>query len=119
MIQNMKDNEPNEINSTVENITHASLQSADMDRLTKQMPNRFGPVFSLTMKTEKYAQWLPSKLRIFQHATSLGGVESLIEWRKMSDHSAPGDILRLSVGIETLEDLQKDLSKGFKALLEG
>ncbi|KAH7205447.1 Cys/Met metabolism PLP-dependent enzyme-domain-containing protein [Fusarium redolens] len=119
MTEKIKDNKPNEVNSTVENITHASLQSSDMEWLTKQMPNGFGPVFSLTMKTEKYAQWLPSKLRIFQHATSLGGVESLIEWRKMSDHSAPGDILRISVGIESLEDLQKDLSNGFKALLEG
>lgn len=119
MTEKIKDNKPNEVNSTVEKIKHASLQSSDMEWLTKQMPNGFGSVFSLTMKTEMYAQWLPSKLRIFQHATSLGGVESLIEWRKMSDHSAPGDILRISVGIESLEDLQKDLSNGFKALLEG
>jgi cystathionine beta-lyase len=82
------------------------------------MPNGFGPVFGLVMKSEKCAKWLQSKLRIFQHATSLGGMESLIEWRKMSDHSAEGDVLRVSVDIETLDDLQKDLSNGFKAIME-
>ncbi|KAJ6091435.1 Cys/Met metabolism PLP-dependent enzyme-domain-containing protein [Penicillium canescens] len=118
MADRMKDTKVNEVNSTVQKITHASLQCSDMNWLQKQMPNGFGPVFGLVMKSEKYAQWLPSKLRIFQHATSLGGVESLIEWRKMSDHSAEGDVLRVSVGIETLEDLQKDMSNGFNAIME-
>ncbi|EXA41373.1 cystathionine beta-lyase [Fusarium oxysporum f. sp. raphani 54005] len=118
MTDKIDDKEPNEVNSTVESMTHASLQTSDMDWLKTQMPGGFGPVFSLTMKRDEYAQRLPSKLRIFQHATSLGGVESLIEWRKMSDHLAAGNVLRVSVGIETLDDLQRDLANGFKALLE-
>jgi cystathionine gamma-synthase len=45
------------------------------------MPKGYGPVFSIAMKEAVYAKHLPSKLNLFHHATSLGGVESLIEWR--------------------------------------
>lgn len=65
-----------------------------------QMPNGFGPVFLVVMKSSEQARRLPSKLRIFQHATSLGGVESLIEWRKMTDPNAGDDVMRISIGIE-------------------
>lgn len=36
----------------------------------------------------------------------------------MSDHSAEGEILRVSVGIETPEDVQKDIYNGIRALIE-
>jgi cystathionine beta-lyase/cystathionine gamma-synthase len=38
------------------------------------------------MKERDLARRLPSKLQLFHHATSLGGVESLIEWRTMVSH---------------------------------
>ena len=41
------------------------------------------PVFALTMQSEAFAKAVPTKLHYFHHATSLGGVESLIEWRRM------------------------------------
>jgi cystathionine beta-lyase len=109
---------PNEVNATVESLKHASLQKSDMDWLLKQMPNGFGPVFMMVMKDPHQARRLPSKLRVFQHATSLGGVESLIEWRKMSDPTAGENIMRVSVGIETFEDLQRDLLNGLRTLVE-
>ncbi|CAG7986625.1 unnamed protein product [Penicillium salamii] len=109
---------PNPVNATIESLKHASLQTSDMEWLTKQMPNGFGPVFLVVMKSSQQARRLPSKLRIFQHATSLGGVESLIEWRKMTDPMAGENIMRVSVGIETLEDLQQDLLNGLRALIE-
>ncbi|KAL4930483.1 uncharacterized protein BDV17DRAFT_280744 [Aspergillus undulatus] len=93
----------------LEAIFHSSLQKSDESWLLKQMPNGFGPVFSITMKEEDYARKLPSKLALFQHATSLGGVESLIEWRTMSDKSVDRRLLRVSVGLENWEDLRKDL----------
>ncbi|TVY64354.1 putative trans-sulfuration enzyme [Lachnellula suecica] len=100
-------------------IEHASLQEADIKDgwLTKQMPRGFGPVFSILMKDESLARRLPSKLELFHHATSLGGVESLIEWRTMSDPVVDTRMLRVSVGIEGWEDLKNDLLQGFKALL--
>ncbi|KAL2824818.1 hypothetical protein BDW59DRAFT_172734 [Aspergillus cavernicola] len=90
-------------------IFHSSLQKEDESWLQQQMPNGFGPVFSITMKEEDYARKLPSKLAFFQHATSLGGVESLIEWRTMSDKTVDRRLLRISIGLENWEDLRWDL----------
>ncbi|PYH43618.1 cystathionine gamma-synthase [Aspergillus saccharolyticus JOP 1030-1] len=107
------------VQAALESVFHASLQKEDESWLLKQMPNGFGPVFSITMKTEDFARKLPSKLAIFDHATSLGGVESLIEWRTMSDTSVDRRLLRISVGLENWEDLRQDLVGAFKALIEG
>jgi len=101
---------------TVEKVHHASLQHESTDWLKKQMPNGFGPVFAVTMKSEALARRLPSKLILFHHATSLGGVESLIEWRAMSDKTVDTRLLRVSVGLENWEDLREDLEQGFRQL---
>ena len=97
-------------------VHHASLQHGDMEWLKKQMPNGFGPVFAITMKTESLAKRLPSRLEFFHHATSLGGVESLIEWRAMSDTTVDRRLVRVSVGLEHWEDLRNDLLQGFMRL---
>ncbi|OWO98341.1 hypothetical protein B2J93_2303 [Marssonina coronariae] len=106
------------VQKVLSKIEHASLQREDIEDgwLTKQMPNGFGPVFSICMKDLDLARKLPSKLKLFHHATSLGGVESLIEWRSMTDSSVDPTLLRISVGIEGWEDLRDDLLQGFKAL---
>ncbi|KAF7122592.1 hypothetical protein CNMCM5793_000617 [Aspergillus hiratsukae] len=96
-------------------IHHASLQ--DEEWLKRQMPNGFGPVFAIVMRDEKFAKTLPSKLALFQHATSLGGVESLIEWRALSDSRVDPKLLRISVGLEDWQDLKMDLLSAFKALV--
>ncbi|KAI9743094.1 MAG: hypothetical protein M1818_003389 [Claussenomyces sp. TS43310] len=108
------------IREVVAKIEHASLQEEDLKDgwLRKQMPNGFGPVFSIWAKSEDLARRLPSKLSLFHHATSLGGVESLIEWRTMSDATVDTRLLRVSIGIEGWEDLRDDLLQGFKALVE-
>ncbi|WP_211240243.1 PLP-dependent transferase, partial [Promicromonospora kroppenstedtii] len=54
--------------------------------------------------------WLP--------ATSLGGVESMLERRRRwgtEAHTVPEDLLRLSVGIEDVEDLWADLDAALRA----
>ena len=103
----------------VEKVHHASLQSAaDMEWLKEQMPNGFGPVFALTMRDEAMARRLPSRLELFNHATSLGGVESLIEWRAMSDKTVDRRLVRVSVGLEAWEDLRDDLLRVFERLAE-
>jgi cystathionine beta-lyase len=108
------------IRAVVEKVEHASLQADDLKDgwLKNQMPNGFGPVFSIVMKTEPVARRLPSKLALFQHATSLGGVESLIEWRTMSDDKVDTRLMRVSVGVEGWEDLRDDLLQAFKTLSE-
>lgn len=107
------------VHRVVEQVHHASLQAEATEEdswLRKQMPNGYGPVFSITLKDATLAKRLPSKLRLFQHATSLGGVESLIEWRAMTNTSIDQRLVRLSVGVEALEDLTRDLQQGLEAL---
>ncbi|KAK4690414.1 hypothetical protein P7C71_g6370, partial [Lecanoromycetidae sp. Uapishka_2] len=106
------------LGKVVERVWHASLQKEDFGWLKKQMPYGFGPVFAVTMRSEILAKRLPSNLELFHHATSLGGVESLIEWRAMSDSIVDTRLLRVSVGLENVEDLKDDLLRGFKALLK-
>lgn len=88
-------------------IHHSSLQEDDF--VAKQMKGGHSPVFSIELTDNKDAINLPSKLKYFQHATSLGGVESLIEYRAISDANAPLNLLRVSCGIENVEDLIADL----------
>ncbi len=109
-------NDHNAVAAVVEKIAHASLQHTDKHWLQKQMPNGYGPVFAIWMKDESLAKQFPSKLRLFHHATSLGGVESLIEWRTMSDATIDTRILRVSVGVENWEDLRDDMLAGFREL---
>jgi cystathionine gamma-synthase len=107
------------VRKVVNKISHASLQTGDFTWLKRQMPNGFGPVFSIYMREMQQARRLPSYLRLFHHATSLGGVESLIEWRKMSDTEVDVTLLRVSVGVESWEDLRDDLVGAFRAVAEG
>ncbi|KAK0613042.1 pyridoxal phosphate-dependent transferase [Bombardia bombarda] len=108
-----------EVGGLVAKIQHASQQPEAQDAgswLRKQMPNGYGPVFSLWLRSEDHARRLPSKLHLFHHATSLGGVESLIEWRAMSDLKVDKRLLRVSIGVEGWEDLRDDLLQGLRAL---
>lgn len=115
---NRKGEDQEVINKVVSKVVHASLQDKDMGWLKQQMPSGFGPVFSIYTHTSSQARQLPSKLRLFHHATSLGGVESLIEWRRMSDSDVDESLLRVSIGVENFEDLKRDLLHAFKQLAE-
>ncbi|KAK4197045.1 Cys/Met metabolism PLP-dependent enzyme-domain-containing protein [Triangularia verruculosa] len=111
----------NIIAQSVFKIQHASQQPEAKDEnswLRKQMPNGFGPVFSMWLENEEKAKRLPSKLQLFHHATSLGGVESLIEWRAMTDPNVDRRLLRVSIGVEGWEDLRDDLVQGLEKLKE-
>lgn len=108
----------NAVKMVVSEVKHASLQKEDTAWLQKQMPGGYGPVFALLMKSEGFAKRLPSKLNLFAHATSLGGVESLVEWRTMSDSTTPRNLVRFSIGIEDVRDLTADLLSGFGKLTE-
>ena len=58
-----------------------------------------------------------SKLRYFTNATSLGGVESLVERRAAvegPDSKTPSNLIRMSVGLEHLDDLLEDLSQALQ-----
>ncbi|XXG94797.1 hypothetical protein Hte_001055 [Hypoxylon texense] len=110
-------NEPGHVaGEAVAEVRHASIQKTEGGWLAEQMPHGFGPVFAAYMRDADLARRLPSKLRLFHHATSLGGVESLVEWRAMTDAGVDRRLLRFSVGLEGFEDLRDDLVQGFEAL---
>jgi cystathionine gamma-synthase len=109
------------VKKVVSNVSHASLQAGgkDAEWLKEQMPNGYGPVFAFRTHTAEQARSLPSSLKLFHHATSLGGVESLIEWRRMSDADVDERLLRVSVGVEDWEDLKEDFLNAFKEVGRG
>jgi cystathionine gamma-synthase len=78
----------------------------------KQMTGGFGAMLSVQIKGDaQNAMALTGRLKLFTTATSLGGVESLIEHRKSvegADSPSPENLLRVSVGIEDIEDLIED-----------
>lgn len=100
--------------TVLKSLYHSSLQSEPF--VQKQLAGGHGAVFSIILASVTLAKKLPTKLELFQHATSLGGVESLIEWRAMSDAEIDPCLVRISVGCENVDDLIKDLDKGLQAL---
>ncbi len=85
----------------------------------RQMRGGFGGMLSLRVAGGREAALAAAtRCRVFLPATSLGGVESLIEHRASiegPDSPIPGDLLRLSVGIEAVEDLIADLEQALSA----
>jgi cystathionine gamma-synthase len=81
----------------------------------RQMQGGFGGMLSLRVKGgEAAAVSVAAKVRVWKRATSLGGVESLIEHRASIEGPAspcPPDLLRLSVGLESTLDLIGDLEQ--------
>ena len=91
------------------------------DRAQRVLPNGSGSMLSFEVagSVEQTEAFL-ARLRLLTHATSLGGVESLIERRARyaGDAAIVGPTLcRLSVGIENVEDLWADLDGALRAAL--
>jgi cystathionine gamma-synthase len=81
----------------------------------RQMQGGFGGMLSLRIRGgESAAVALAARVKLWKRATSLGGVESLVEHRASvegANSPAPADMLRLSVGIEDPDDLIADLEQ--------
>lgn len=95
-------------------VHHSSLQKDAF--VARQLKGGHAPTFAFELQTEDQARRFPSRLKYFYHATSLGGVESLIEWRAMSDHTVSPSLLRVSVGLEDVEDLIQDLEQALSGI---
>ena len=85
----------------------------------RQMKGGFGGMMSIRARGgEAAAIAVAAQTRLWKRATSLGGTESLIEHRASVEGAgtpAPADLLRLSVGIEDVGDLIKDLEQALAA----
>jgi cystathionine gamma-synthase len=96
----------------VARVWHPSLASHPGHALARAQMRGGGPVLSVELSTEERGRALPGALRLFRDATSLGGVESLAEWRRKHDPEAPAGLVRLAVGLEDAAELEEDLARG-------
>ena len=103
----------------LEKVLYPGLEShPGHDIAKRQMLNGFGGMMSLLVKGgAEQAKKIASSTRLFVPATSLGGVESLIEHRASVEgpySEVPENLLRLSVGIEHVDDLIADLDRSLE-----
>lgn len=109
--------------SAVTEVFWPGLESHPQYDVAKRQMKDFGGMVSFRVKGgEAQALDVCNKTKIFTLAESLGGVESLIEHPGRMTHASaagsplevPADLVRLSVGIETIEDLLKDLDQALR-----
>ncbi|KAJ8585570.1 cystathionine gamma-synthase [Rhizopogon salebrosus TDB-379] len=102
-------------------VWHSSLQETDARGFNPsvQMEGGFNACFSILLAKQEYAEKLPFSLEYFVPATSLGGVESLVEHRFRVDPKEDPLLVRLSIGVEEVGDLKDDLRKAFMEISKG
>jgi cystathionine gamma-synthase len=110
--------------SEVTEVFYPGLPMHPGHAVAKRQMRRYGGMVSFRVAGgEAAALDLVAKTRVFTLAESLGGVESLIEHPGRMTHASvagstlevPSDLIRLSVGIETVDDLLDDLAQAFGA----
>ncbi|MGH8514967.1 MAG: PLP-dependent transferase, partial [Gammaproteobacteria bacterium] len=97
----------------VEAVYYPGLQTHPRHEIARKQMSEFGGMLSFLVRGgREEALRVASRTRLFTRATSLGGVESLIEHRASSEgptSRTPQNLLRVSVGIESADDLMEDL----------
>lgn len=108
-----------ESHPNIEKVFYPGLASHPNHEVAKrQMTNGFGSIISVLVRgglQETLA--VAGRLNVFKHATSLGGVESLVEHRRSAEGQhpvSPENLLRISIGIENVEDLIEDFSAALR-----
>jgi len=104
-------------NPRVEQVLYPGLPTHPAHEIAAQQMRDFGGMISFLVESEEEAVALVARTKVFQLAESLGGVESLIEHPARMTHAstadapfaAPRNLIRLSVGLESAEDLVADL----------
>ena len=101
----------------VQQVLYPGLPTHPGHQIAARQMRDFGGMVSLLLESEEEAVALCARTKIWKLAESLGGVESLIEHPARMTHAstaeapfaAPRNLIRLSVGIESAEDLIADL----------
>jgi cystathionine gamma-lyase len=111
----------------VDRVVYPGLKSHPQHALAKKQMSGFSGMITFFLKGDiKKCNKFLSSLKVFSLAESLGGVESLIESPAIMTHASipkavresiglTDNLIRLSVGIEDIEDILADLEAGFKA----
>jgi cystathionine gamma-synthase len=104
---------------SIEQVNYPGLESHKQHKIAKkQMKDGYGAMLSILVKGDaKRALDISNNLELFTRATSLGGVESLVEHRKSVEglnSKTPVNLLRISVGLENINDLIQDWEQALK-----
>lgn len=101
--------------SRVEKVYYPGLPDSEGYAIAKRQMDKAGAMLSFQVRGDRAAALaVTGRLQIIIRATSLGGVESLIEHRRSiegPESTTPENLLRLSVGLENVDDLIQDLSE--------
>jgi cystathionine gamma-synthase len=102
----------------VETVFYPGLEEHPRHEIARKQMSSFGGMLSFLVRGSRAdALAVTAKTKLFVRATSLGGVESLIEHRNSSEgegsRTAP-NLLRVSVGLEHWEDLIEDLGQALR-----
>lgn len=102
----------------IERVIYPGLSSHPGYEIAKRQMKAPGAIVSFLAKGSKEdAIRIAQKVKVFTNATSLGGTESLLEHRKTAegpDSPTPDNLIRLSVGLEDVDDLINDLKQALK-----
>jgi cystathionine gamma-synthase len=102
----------------VEAVHYPGLASHPAHAIAKRQMSGFGGMLSVQAgKDRQQSLAIASRLKLFTQATSLGGTESLIEHRASVEGPgtrAPENLLRVSVGLEYIEDLKEDFDTALR-----
>ncbi|KAJ7283750.1 Cys/Met metabolism PLP-dependent enzyme-domain-containing protein [Mycena rebaudengoi] len=101
-------------------VWHSSLQGKDGRGFepSEQMSGGWNATFSIQLSQSNYAAWFPHSLKYFTPATSLGGAESLAEYRFYWDKTSDPRAVRISIGLEDLDDLKEDMRQALVHLVQ-
>jgi cystathionine gamma-synthase len=108
-----------QVHSAIAQVLYPGLQTHPGHAIAaRQMQGGFGGMLSMRFKGgERAAIASAATMRIWKRATSLGGVESLVEHRSSIEGTGspcPADLLRFSVGLETIGDLIADIEQSLR-----
>lgn len=105
----------------IEQVYFPGLASHPGHAIAKRQMRHFGGMISFLVEgDQRLATRIVSNTKIIQAATSLGGIESIWEHRKSSEgplSETPENLIRLSVGLEHVEDLKEDIEQAVKQAL--
>jgi cystathionine gamma-synthase len=100
---------------SVERVLYPGLPDHPGHVIARRQMSAFGGMLSVLVKGDlARTNAVVRRLKVFLPATSLGGVESLAEHRRIiegPDSPVPENLIRLSIGIEAVEDLINDLDQ--------
>lgn len=110
----------------IKNVIYPGLKTHPQHKLAARQMNGFGGIVSFEIKGKlSKAKSFLKKTKIFTLAESLGGVESLIEHPGLMTHASlskerreklgiSDTLIRLSIGLENIEDLKEDITQALK-----